>query len=502
VSKIGFIEAPHVIDRGRSEQVCLERMSLYSGCPLRLFAFLLCTYTCSPAIADVPLTVTFQNMDEPGSSTMHISNVPFQQKHTVAIRSAEHWKRTVSAIDPSTLRLRSTLPMQTKCRLGAKLVSLGQLSIWRHGVPALQEAVLGPPPATYPLSFQFRPDAALGKLHGGESLSHSTFLHQQFEIEKEGSSLTPAVVTIRRAGEVLLESAPEVVNVHLAGALQRDEAADRAALEWVSSAVRKTCTQSFEGYPDDQKYFCSPQHDDRVYVRSRVKLPSGYVLPELVMRRQRETGMMKSQALNMPRLTRQGFTVARGPGKVMDKLHRWYLGNRLHLSKPEANGPLSTVISGYESDTWELNLGADLAAELDSAVRPMVATMLGLELTRLERSSDSLGMRIYHKGAVLHPHVDLAKTHPIGVVIHAGHLIFNRTSEVGEAWPFVITDHENTTHQVFTDKVGALVIYEAAKCFHWRKGAFRGREFANVFLHYKPKGWPEAYHSSYSAKEL
>merc|ERR1712232_1253924 len=59
-------------------------------------------------------------------------------------------------------------------------------------------------------------------------------------------------------------------------------------------------------------------------------------------------------------------------------------------------------------------------------------------------------------------------------------------------WPLEVVDHDNVTHFV-ANRAGQLIFYESATASHGRPTSFPGREFANVFIHFAPKGWPEEY---------
>lgn len=411
------------------------------------------------------------------------------------------WEALRSAIDASSLRLRR-LPGDVRgggLREDAKLMALGAVDLWEHGPAALRRRLLAGASPPEPARLALRLDERVGSVRKGEWLTWNASCGQTFELEADGAE--PVVVRIQRDGEVVfavqggwVRATP--TSALLPGPKSVDNAsAAPAASSWaeVREAMRVTCAKPFEAWPADAAYFCGPWQDHRFYVSSR------YDHTETTARRQLQGGAKHAaqMALEQPRslqnFTVTGFAVRQGPEEVVAKVRNFYLQQRLQQSHPEMSHAFNPTLSMYESDVWALNLSQGLRDELDAALRPLVAEWAGLEL-------DSLlppiihGPRLYHNGSVLREHVDNLQTHAFGVIVHMGHLGLSPDEpEEAVRWPFVIVDHDGQAHTLSADTVGEVVLYESATCRHYREGPFLGREFANLFLHYAPFGWPETY---------
>ena len=89
--------------------------------------------------------------------------------------------------------------------------------------------------------------------------------------------------------------------------------------------------------------------------------------------------------------------------------------------------------------------------------------------------SSVYGIRTYHSDATLQMHVDREKTHVISAIL-------NVAQDLDEDWPLLITDFENTMHNV-TLSAGDSVLYESMTLTHGRPYTLRGRYYSNIFIH-------------------
>ncbi|CAB9523204.1 Ankyrin Repeat [Seminavis robusta] len=90
------------------------------------------------------------------------------------------------------------------------------------------------------------------------------------------------------------------------------------------------------------------------------------------------------------------------------------------------------------------------------------------------------GIRVYHRGAVLAPHVDR-----LPLVISA--IINVAQTSVTQEWPLEIIDHGGVARNV-TLQPGEMLLYESASIIHGRPYPLNGQSYANVFLHFEPMG--------------
>jgi len=98
------------------------------------------------------------------------------------------------------------------------------------------------------------------------------------------------------------------------------------------------------------------------------------------------------------------------------------------------------------------------------------------------RHSETFGVRIYRRDAMLVNHLDRQETHVASAVLQVG-------QKVDEGWPIeVIHPHRPGRKEVYLQP-GQMILYEGARITHGRPMRFRGREFGNIFTHFAPIGW-------------
>lgn len=133
-----------------------------------------------------------------------------------------------------------------------------------------------------------------------------------------------------------------------------------------------------------------------------------------------------------------------------------------------------------------------------NAIRPIVAEWAGLPADELEMTA-TYGIRLYHHGSILRRHVDRIDTHILSSIIEIEHLGIEgaegNDANGRQPWPLQIMDHAGEEHDV-PDNAGQLILYESSTCCHGRETRFKGREMANVFVHFRPKGWPKKFFGS------
>jgi len=195
-----------------------------------------------------------------------------------------------------------------------------------------------------------------------------------------------------------------------------------------------------------------------VYYAKRLGL--NYVQPQLV------------QAV-----TDSGFALRQLPVATFKWLKDWYDENKLDKNVVEHSvGP---CMNQHVAESVMTHLPEELKRQLSREVAPILKDWYGkgeLSLTSI------YGVRKYTAGSVLRMHVDTVNTHVISAII-------NVDQSVDEDWPLVILDHNDAEHSI-NMRPGDMLLYESAKLLHGRPSVFQGRNYDNIFIHYRPtKGW-------------
>jgi len=174
----------------------------------------------------------------------------------------------------------------------------------------------------------------------------------------------------------------------------------------------------------------------------------------------------------VPNYTANGFVVVKQPPGVHDRLkaalHKGLNGRVGNEGKvDQISGPLARFVSIG-------NLGHEILNEMKQAHEEWVG---GLELL----PTQSYGLRVYQPGNSLTMHTDHISTHVVSSILHVDR-------DVDEPWPIVIEGYDGVTHEVDLQP-GEMLYYESAKCVHGRPRPMKGRYYASLFMHYRPKTW-------------
>lgn len=94
----------------------------------------------------------------------------------------------------------------------------------------------------------------------------------------------------------------------------------------------------------------------------------------------------------------------------------------------------------------------------------------------------TFGLRIYHQDSMLINHVDRADTHIASAVIQVDQF------GLDEGWPLEVLNPDGSCAEVYLQP-GELVLYEGARFRHGRPMRLQGKDFANVFSHFRPVDW-------------
>jgi prolyl 4-hydroxylase len=187
------------------------------------------------------------------------------------------------------------------------------------------------------------------------------------------------------------------------------------------------------------------------------------------------------QPQSMYNFTATGFTKRRVPDELRRVLEAFWEENSENgfLEAEQVSPYHNTWITNPSlvnlHDTTLIGGGAELAASVFDAVRPIVE-----EWTGMRQSATSVyGIRVYLNGSILAPHVD---RWPL-----VSSVIINVAQDVETPWVLEVYDHDGRAHNV-TMEPWDMILYESHSVIHGRPFPMDGAYFANAFVHFEPIG--------------
>lgn len=257
--------------------------------------------------------------------------------------------------------------------------------------------------------------------------------------------------------------------------------------EAILQDVRTKCREVFAKYPEDQAHFCSRKHDRRIFTQAKFDYSDEEFAQVMVSKHKERIQLNAQQPVELHNFTDVGWKIEWLPKDIHDEMLAFHKKTRTTSSHPENQPATDACLSGRESDTWVSQVPQRLGRKIFAHVRQRIHEWTGVPEDDLIETA-LYGIRMYHHGSVLYSHVDRVKTHVLSAIL----VVTRRDPEDAIPWPLTIMDHYGKVHEI-ADEPGQLILYESATCAHGRNTPFLGREIANVFVHFKPKGWPEEY---------
>lgn len=187
----------------------------------------------------------------------------------------------------------------------------------------------------------------------------------------------------------------------------------------------------------------------------------------------------------LPVWTPQGFYKTQIPYPLFELLQKIYLHGADRVELEDRTGLESYIYhhtkrpEKNESITHLIPIRDNEKEYVERSLQPLLESWVGQPLTM----TSTFGIRVYTRGAILHPHVDRFKTHIVSAIL-------NVAQDIEKPWPLVIQDHLSREHTVYLQP-GEMVLYESSRLKHGRPYPLEGNRFANVFVHAKPKFWDE-----------
>lgn len=180
----------------------------------------------------------------------------------------------------------------------------------------------------------------------------------------------------------------------------------------------------------------------------------------------------------LPALTRTGFRTTRVPDAIFAQVASWY---RKHADRLELEEGVGSIVrltgDGVASSLLRLDHTSALARAILDGMQPVVEAWCGEPLV----ATSIYGVRVYHRGATLAPHVDHLETHVASAVLLVA-------QECDAPWPLVLHGPDNQRHEV-TLTPGEALLYEGARLTHERDRGLMGDTYAALFIHYRPTWW-------------
>lgn len=185
------------------------------------------------------------------------------------------------------------------------------------------------------------------------------------------------------------------------------------------------------------------------------------------------------QMPRIPQLTDgPGFLKMNMTTVLKEELLPWYAEAK---ARPHGMRQEKTVPGGYMNNQNDI-------VQLDWTVLNLVKKEMEEVLEWWTNGMDLVdsaiyGTRVYRRGAVLLNHVDRWDTHLVSAILQ----IHQEVDKDG-GWPVEVLDEDRNCFEVYLQP-GEMLLYEGARFKHGRPMVFRGDEFANTFVHFKPQSY-------------
>ena len=184
------------------------------------------------------------------------------------------------------------------------------------------------------------------------------------------------------------------------------------------------------------------------------------------------------QPILLPKFTQTGYFKTKIPDEVYSKLKTFY------DTKRASNGGLQNetmnsfvAINGDQVKTAMVELTDDVKSYVHEALLKQMQDWCQCEL----EETAFYGIREYYRSNLLRMHVDRIETHVISSILQ-----IDQDLNGQEDWLLEVIDF-NGDRQHVKLLPGEMLLYESATLIHGRPTTFKGRFFANCFLHYKPR---------------
>jgi len=335
--------------------------------------------------------------------------------------------------------------------------------------------------------------ARIAELAGGEKHAVQTFEGHSFEFRAPSDKATYGKVQVKSAGVVRVLQCEGTAKLEIKWETETLSGADSSikrqletyallynpdrfkhlATEW-----QERCTSAF---PGDEARFCDPWFPGNNHAVGQIFIPQSDWEREMARVQPDRHHLIASQPSKLPQFTQDGYATREWPKSEQHLLNSILadLPKGRKNALPSDYDLFNAYVSAWESDVWVFGLPRHMESQMNNMIKRMLEEWCGYELEH----TTSHGPRIYRNGSVLNMHVDRYTTHIVSAIVHLSH------ADVKSPWPLEIVDFAGNTKHLTTDVPGAITLYESAKLLHGRPSPFQGKEYVNIFLHFKPVGW-------------
>jgi len=141
----------------------------------------------------------------------------------------------------------------------------------------------------------------------------------------------------------------------------------------------------------------------------------------------------------------------------------------------------NTYVNHWEVPTTVIHLPQPIKTRIWDDLKPLFGAWVGVPPGDLEGTS-VYGVRRYWNGSLLRNHVDRGDVLVVSAILNV------EQGDMEEPWALQIYNHDSEPSHV-TMEPGDVVLYESAAAIHGRPFPLKGKYYANVFIHTKPKDW-------------
>jgi len=182
----------------------------------------------------------------------------------------------------------------------------------------------------------------------------------------------------------------------------------------------------------------------------------------------------REQPPKVPKFTKTGYEVRQFPSPTWEKVIEFW---NTHKNNQELErwDPGNSYVNHWEANPTMVQLPWQLKEQIFAEMKPILESWSGQEL----EPTSCYGVRVYKNNSILRRHVDVLQTHAISAILQI-------YQDVDEPWALQIMAHDGKESDVYLQPRD-LVLYESAACIHGREVPLRGREYANAFIHFRPK---------------
>jgi len=164
----------------------------------------------------------------------------------------------------------------------------------------------------------------------------------------------------------------------------------------------------------------------------------------------------------------KGYSLRKIPIDLYYDIKGWYVYHKDRIGSEK-------IDSDHMNEADILSLPDDLMNKMDIRIAPIIRDWAKEEV----QLSAVYGIRIYRNGSWLKNHGD-----------RPGHIlsgILNIDQDVDEHWPLYMEHHDGSAEYHYLQP-GDLMLYES-QLVHGREIPLKGRHYANIFIHYRPRSW-------------